>query len=95
MIKGLIQGCNAFARTLRLPRTACRGQSVPAPNSMVEKKDVQITHKAMIDKILEREITHFTTRKFSRDQAVSLLIRGFMNVGILRLPDAMNVEING
>jgi Fe-S cluster assembly scaffold protein SufB len=33
------------------------------------------------------------TRKLSRDQAVSLIIRGFMDVGILGLPDTLNAEI--
>jgi len=33
------------------------------------------------------------TRKLSRDQAVSLIIRGFMDVGILGLPDMLNKEI--
>jgi Fe-S cluster assembly scaffold protein SufB len=34
------------------------------------------------------------TRKLSRDEAVSLIIRGFMNVGIMGLPDAISAEIN-
>jgi Fe-S cluster assembly scaffold protein SufB len=34
------------------------------------------------------------TRKLSRDQAVSLIIRGFMNVGIMGLPENISTEIN-
>jgi Fe-S cluster assembly scaffold protein SufB len=70
-----------------------RGQSVPAPNLMAEKKGVEITHEAKTGKIFERQITHFTTREFLRNQAVSLVIRGFINAGMLGLPDAMNIEI--
>ena len=44
-------------------------------------------------KTSEKEITYLMTRRLSRDQAVSLIIRGFMNVGILRLPEALNAEI--
>ena len=33
------------------------------------------------------------TRKLSRDQAVSLIIRGFMDASVLGLPDSLNVEI--
>jgi hypothetical protein len=33
------------------------------------------------------------TRRLSRDQAVSLIVRGFMDVGILGLPEALNAEI--
>jgi Fe-S cluster assembly scaffold protein SufB len=54
---------------------------------------VEITHEAAVGKISEREITYLMTRKMSRDQAVSLIIRGFMDVSILGLPDALNGEI--
>jgi len=40
-----------------------------------------------------REITYLMTRKLTRDQAVSLIIRGFMHVGTLGLPEALNAEI--
>ena len=43
-------------------------------------------------KISEKEITYLMTRKLSRDQAVSLIIRGFMDVGILGLPDVLNAR---
>jgi Fe-S cluster assembly scaffold protein SufB len=33
------------------------------------------------------------TRRLSQDQAVSLIIRGFMDVSILGLPEALNAEI--
>jgi hypothetical protein len=32
-------------------------------------------------------------RKLSRDQATSLIVRGFMDVSILGLPEALNTEI--
>ncbi len=41
----------------------------------------------------EKEIAYLMTRKISREQAVSLIIRGFMDVSILGLPDALNSEI--
>ena len=34
------------------------------------------------------------TRKLSRDQAVSPIIRGFMDVSIMGLPESINEEIN-
>jgi Fe-S cluster assembly scaffold protein SufB len=46
-----------------------------------------------MSKISEKEITYLMTRKLSRDQAVSLIIRGFMDVSILGLPDALKAEI--
>jgi len=63
------------------------------PELIAKKKGVEITHEAAVGKISEKEITYLMTRKLTRDQAVSLIIRGFMDVGILGLPEALNVEI--
>ena len=63
------------------------------PELIAKRKGVEITHEAAVGKISEKEITYLMTRKLSRDQAVSLIIRGFMDVGILGLPDTLNAEI--
>ncbi len=96
IIRGLIEGSNADCKG----HLECRGlliddeaflQSIP--ELIAKKKGVEITHEAAVGKISEREITYLMTRKLSRDQAVSLIIRGFMDVGILGLPDTLNAEI--
>jgi len=96
IIRGLIEGGSADCRG----HLECRGllideeaflQSVP--ELIARKKGVEITHEAAVGKISEREITYLMTRRLSRDQAVSLIIRGFMDVSILGLPDALNAEI--
>jgi Fe-S cluster assembly scaffold protein SufB len=63
------------------------------PELIARRKGVEITHEAAVGKISEKEITYLMTRKLSRDQAVSLTIRGFMDAGILGLPDSLNAEI--
>ncbi|MGD6852365.1 MAG: SufB/SufD family protein [Candidatus Bathyarchaeia archaeon] len=63
------------------------------PELIATKKGVEITHEAAVGKISEKEITYLMTRRLSREQAVSLIIRGFMDVSILGLPDALNKEI--
>jgi len=63
------------------------------PELIATKKGVEITHEAAVGKISEKEITYLMTRKISREQATSLIIRGFMDVSILGLPDALNSEI--
>jgi Fe-S cluster assembly scaffold protein SufB len=65
------------------------------PELIARKKGVEITHEAAVGKISEKEIVYLMTRKLSREKAVSLIIRGFMDVGILGLPDALNAEIKG
>jgi uncharacterized protein len=96
IIRGLIEGGSADCRG----HLECRGllideeaflQSIP--ELIAKKKGVEITHEAAVGKISEREITYLMTRKLSRDQAVSLIIRGFMDVSILGLPEALNAEI--
>jgi uncharacterized protein len=63
------------------------------PELIAKKKGVEITHEAAVGKISEKEVNYLMTRRLSRDQAVSLIIRGFMDVGILGLPDSLNTEI--
>lgn len=96
IVRGLIDGNSSECKG----HLECRGllmddislmQSIP--ELIARKKGVEITHEAAVGKISEKEITYLQTRKLSRDQAVSLIIRGFMDVGILGLPDALNAEI--
>jgi Fe-S cluster assembly scaffold protein SufB len=96
IIRGLIEGNSSECRG----HLECRGlliddealiQSIP--ELVARKKGAEITHEAAVGKISEKEITYLMTRKLSRDQAISLIIRGFMDVSILGLPDALNAEI--
>lgn len=63
------------------------------PELIARKKGVEITCEAAVRKISAKEITYLLTRKLSREHAVPLIIRGFVDVGILALPDALNKEI--
>lgn len=96
IIRGMIEGDSSDCKG----HLECRGllmddkslmQSIP--ELIAKKKGVEITHEAAVGKISEKEIVYLMTRKLSRDQAVSLIIRGFMDVTILGLPDALNAEI--
>jgi hypothetical protein len=96
IIRGMIEGDNSDCKG----HLECRGllldeksftQSIP--ELIAKKKGVEITHEAAVGKISEKEITYLMTRRLSRDQAVSLIIRGFMDVSILGLPEALNAEI--
>jgi hypothetical protein len=96
IIRGMIEGESSDCKG----HLECRGllmddrsfmQSIP--ELIAKRKGVEITHEAAVGKISEKEITYLMTRRLSRDQAVSLIIRGFMDVGILGLPEALNAEI--
>jgi Fe-S cluster assembly scaffold protein SufB len=96
IVRGLIEGNSLDCKG----HLECRGLLVDEeailqsiPELIARRKGVEITHEAAVGKISEREITYLMTRKLSRDEAVSLIIRGFMDVGILGLPEALNAEI--
>lgn len=96
IIRGLIEGNSSDCKG----HLECRGLLMDdqsymesIPELIARRKGVEITHEAAVGKISEKEITYLMTRKLTRDQAVSLIIRGFMDVGILGLPDALNAEI--
>jgi uncharacterized protein len=92
MIEGDVQDCKGHLE--------CKGLIMDndsymwsIPELVATKKGVEITHEAAVGKISEKEITYLMTRRLSREQAVSLIIRGFMDVGILGLPEQLNKEI--
>jgi Fe-S cluster assembly scaffold protein SufB len=96
IIRGMIEGDSSDCKG----HLECRGllmddksfmQSIP--ELIAKKKGVEITHEAAVGKVSEKEITYLMTRRLSQDQAVSLIIRGFMDVSILGLPEALNAEI--
>jgi len=97
IVRGMIEGNNPECRG----HLECRGlimdkesliQSVP--ELIARKKGAEITHEAAVGKISEKEILYLMTRKLSEDQAISMIIRGFMDVGIMELPEALNEEVN-
>jgi Fe-S cluster assembly scaffold protein SufB len=64
------------------------------PELVARREGAEITHEAAVGKISEKEIVYLMTRKLSREQAVSLIVRGFMDTGIMGLPSALNEQIS-
>ncbi|MCW4010429.1 MAG: SufD family Fe-S cluster assembly protein [Candidatus Bathyarchaeota archaeon] len=96
IVRGMIEGDTTECKG----HLECRGLLMDdksfihsIPELIAKTRGVDITHEAAVGKISEKEIVYLMTRKLSRDQAVSLIIRGFMDVGIMGLPDALNAEI--
>lgn len=63
------------------------------PELETDFRDVDMSHEAAIGKISSEEIEYLCSRGFSREQAQSIIIRGFMDVNILGLPDLLKKEI--
>ncbi len=55
--------------------------------------NVELSHEAAIGKIAEEEIFYLMSRGLSRDEAVSAIVRGFMEIEIKGLPEALQEAI--
>ena len=79
----------------------CRGLTVSEkgkihaiPELETEYRDVDLSHEAAIGKVKKEEIEYLASRGIPEDKAQSIIIRGFMGVEILGLPDILQKEIN-
>lgn len=97
IVRGRIDGNNSECKG----HLECRGlimdnesviQSIP--ELIARKKGAEITHEAAVGKVSEKEIIYLMTRKLSEEQAISMIIRGFMDVGIMGLPKTLSEEVN-
>jgi Fe-S cluster assembly scaffold protein SufB len=70
-----------------------KGQIHAIPEMETDFRDVDLSHEAAIGKISRDEIEYLCARGFSKEQAQSIIIRGFMDVDILGLPDLLTKEI--
>ncbi len=56
-------------------------------------RDVELSHEAAIGKISKEEIEYLCSRGLSKNQGQSIIIRGFMDVEILNLPEILKREV--
>jgi len=56
-------------------------------------QDVELSHEAAIGKIKKEEIEYLASRGIPEEEAQSMIIRGFMNVEIMGLPEILEKEI--
>jgi hypothetical protein len=55
---------------------------------------VDLSHEAAVGKIAQEEIEYLMARGLSKDEAVSTIVRGFMNVEIEGLPPILKEQID-
>jgi len=70
-----------------------RGTIHAIPELETDFREVNLSHEAAIGKISKEEIEYLCSRGLSKDQAQSVIVRGFMDVNILALPDLLKKEI--
>ncbi len=62
------------------------------PELKATLKELDLSHEAAVGKIAEEEIQYLMARGLSEEEATSVIIRGFLNVNITGLPDALAKE---
>lgn len=94
--RGAITGKSGFSKG----HLECRGlllsdnASIYAiPELIGRRKGSELSHEAAIGRISEEQIEYLMSRGLSMRGAVSLIIKGFMDVGILNLPPRLSSQI--
>jgi len=64
------------------------------PELIASKGGAELSHEASVGKISDKEISYLMTRRMSEEDAISMIIRGFMDVGILGLPPQLEKEVD-
>jgi Fe-S cluster assembly scaffold protein SufB len=54
---------------------------------------VELSHEAAVGKIAQEEIEYLMSRGLSEDEATAMIVRGFLNVKIMGLPDELEAEV--
>jgi uncharacterized protein len=64
------------------------------PELQTSYRDVDMSHEAAIGKISKDEINYLRARGIPKEEAQSLIIRGFIDVNILALPEELRKEVD-
>ncbi|MCX7661244.1 MAG: SufD family Fe-S cluster assembly protein, partial [Candidatus Omnitrophica bacterium] len=70
-----------------------RGSIQAIPEMESDWREVDMSHEAAIGKINKDEIEYLCSRGFSKESAQSVIVRGFMDVDILGLPEFLKEQI--
>ncbi|MEM1592988.1 MAG: SufD family Fe-S cluster assembly protein [Archaeoglobaceae archaeon] len=70
------------------------GEITAIPELIARKPNLELSHEAAIGKIAEEEIFYLMSRGMSRDEAISAIVRGFMEIEIKGLPEVLKRTID-
>ncbi len=76
---------------LVLPSSAI-GEAIPTIRSVNEQSE--LTHEAVIGRISQEELEYLMSEGFTENEAISLIVRGFIEVGLDKIPQALRSYIN-
>ncbi|MGD1061508.1 MAG: SufD family Fe-S cluster assembly protein, partial [Methanomassiliicoccales archaeon] len=70
------------------------GVQVAIPELEARVPDVEMTHEAAVGKIAQDQIEYLMARGLKEEEAIGIIVRGFLEVGIRGLPEELKREID-
>jgi Fe-S cluster assembly scaffold protein SufB len=70
-----------------------KGSQLAIPILEANVDDVELTHEAAVGKIAKDQVEYLMARGLTEDEAVGMIVRGFLDVGIRGIPDELKREI--
>ncbi len=70
------------------------GVNIAIPELEARVPDVEMTHEASLGKIARDQVEYIMSRGLSEEEAVGMIVRGFLEVGIRNIPEELKAEID-
>ena len=70
------------------------GENIAIPELDARVADVEMTHEASLGKVAQDQVEYIMSRGLTEDEAVGMIVRGFLEVGIRGIPDDIKAEID-
>ena len=70
------------------------GAQIAIPELEAFVPDLEMTHEAAVGKIAQDQIEYLMARGLTEDEAVGIIVRGFLEIGIRGLPENLKKEID-
>ena len=70
------------------------GVQIAIPELEAYVPELEMTHEAAVGKIAQDQVEYLMARGLTEEEAVGIIVRGFLEVGIRGLPEALKKEID-
>ena len=71
-----------------------KGVNTAIPELEARVPDVEMTHEASLGKIARDQVEYIMSRGLTEEEAVGIIVRGFLEVGIRGIPEELKAEID-
>jgi Fe-S cluster assembly scaffold protein SufB len=70
-----------------------KGSQLAIPVLEANVADVELTHEAAVGKIAKDQVEYLMARGLTEEEAVGMIVRGFLDVGIRGIPEELKADI--